>query len=291
MKAVIPAAGLGTRFLPATKNSPKEMLPVVDTPTIQYVVEEAVESGCDEILIITGRGKRAIEDHFDRSPQLELTLYERGDDERARMVRRIADMAEITYKRQKQPLGLGHAVLGTKKFVGHEPFAVLLGDDIIHGNPPATFQLRQTMDRTGQSVVAVEEVPDERVSRYGIVDPGDAKSDGVVDIIDLIEKPSLELAPSNLGIIGRYVLDHEIFDHLEATEPDAKGEIQLTDALRRLNGASGLVAHRVVGQRFDTGDPLGWIQTNIEFALRRGDIGPALREYLNTQMPRLMATA
>ncbi len=290
MKAVIPAAGLGTRFLPATKNSPKEMLPIVDTPTIQYVVEEAVASGCDEVLIITGRGKRAIEDHFDRSPQLELTLYERGDDERARLVRHVADMAEITYKRQKEALGLGHAILQAQRFVQDEPFAVLLGDDIVHGPHPATRQLVEAHGRVDGSVVAVEHVPDTHVHRYGIVDVDAPVGDGLSTLHDLVEKPTLAEAPSNLGIIGRYFLAPEVFDHLETTGPDARGEIQLTDALRRLNRSSGVWAQQVAGRRYDTGDKLGWLQTNIELALQRPDLRDDLARYLRDELPALLET-
>jgi UTP--glucose-1-phosphate uridylyltransferase len=281
-KAIIPAAGLGTRFLPATKAQPKEMLPIVDKPAIQYIVEEAIEAGITDIIIVTGRNKRAIEDHFDKSVELELMLEEQGKEEMLRQVRDISQMVDIHYIRQKQPLGLGHAVLCARKFVGDEPFAVLLGDDIIESDPLALRQMLRLYEQHRTSVLAVQEVPIEEVEKYGIVSPdGDvAGSPHTRHIVDLVEKPDRALAPSNLAVIGRYVIEPGIFDILEKQPPGRGGEIQLTDALRELNRHNRMMAYTVQGKRYDVGDKFGYIEATIEFALRRPDLGPAVKSYL-----------
>lgn len=279
MKAVIPAAGLGTRFLPATKAQPKEMLPVVDKPTIQYVVEEAALSGIDDILIITGRGKRAIEDHFDRAFELEYYLDSRGARDSLEDVKSIADLADIHYVRQKEPKGLGHAILCAKKHVGDEPFAVLLGDIIALDGTPATQQILNVFERFVSSCIGVTPVAEELVERYGIVS-GVPVEDGIMKIDDLVEKPRRAEAPSNLAIFGRYVLTPEIFDCLEQTEPDAGGEIQLTDALRLLLERQPIYACDVTGEKHDTGSKLDWLIANIDLALRRDDLADDLKAYL-----------
>lgn len=280
MKAVIPAAGLGTRFLPATKNSPKEMLPVLDKPTIQYVVEEAVASGIRDILIITGRGKRAIEDHFDRNVELEHLLEKKGDTKQLDEMRRIADMADIHYVRQKEARGLGHAVLCAKKYVGNEPFAVLLGDDVVFSQTPCTKQLVERYDRLRASVIAVERVPPERIESYGIVKTGIAMEPNLYTVETLVEKPKRADAPSDLGILGRYVLTPEIFDELERTPPGKNGELQLTDAIQRLLARQVVYAYAFEGKRYDLGDKLEWLKTNIAVAMRRDDMRKALAEYM-----------
>ncbi len=279
MKAVIPAAGLGTRFLPATKAQPKEMLPVVDKPTIQYVVEEAALSGIDDILIITGRGKRAIEDHFDRAFELEYYLDSRGARDSLEDVKSIADLADIHYVRQKEPKGLGHAILCAKKHVGDEPFAVLLGDIIALDGTPATQQILNVFERFVSSCIGVTPVAEELVERYGIVS-GVPVEDGIMKIDDLVEKPRRAEAPSNLAIFGRYVLTPEIFDCLEQTEPDAGGEIQLTDALRLLLERQPIYACDVTGEKHDTGSKLDWLIANIDLALTRDDLADDLKAYL-----------
>jgi len=263
MKAVIPAAGLGTRFLPATKAQPKEMLPVYDKPTIQYVIEEAVESGVDDILIITGKGKRSIEDHFDRSFELEYILQEKGKFEFLEEVKTISDLADIHFIRQKKQKGLGDAIHWAKKHVGNEPFVVMLGDTITKGTVPCTKQLIDIYVKYGKSAIAVEEVPNEKVERYGIID-GDEIEKGVYKINRLVEKPPLAEAPSNLAIMGRYVLTPDIFDHIENTEPGVGGEIQLTDALSKLDGIYGQVFD---GKSYDIGNRLDWLKTSLEFAM------------------------
>jgi UTP--glucose-1-phosphate uridylyltransferase len=280
--AVFPAAGLGTRFLPATKAQPKEMLPLVDKPMIQYVVEEAVAAGLDRISIVTGRGKRAIEDHFDASVELEFYLQERGKWEELAQIRTISDLASVSYIRQKEPLGLGHAILCARPLVGEEPFAVFLGDDIIVADPPCISQLLEVSAKHGhQPVLAVEQVPRAQLSMYGVI-RGTAVSPGVYLVEDLVEKPAPEAAPSDLAIIGRYVLTPDIFPILAETPPDHRGEIQLTDALRRLRERRPLYAVQFSGRRFDTGDKLGFLRATVEMALGRPDLGEALRAYLRT---------
>jgi len=287
-KAIIPAAGMGTRFLPATKAQPKEMLPIVDKPAIQYIVEEAIASGVEDILIVTGRNKRAIEDHFDRSVELEAMLSERNKPDLLEIVRDIGRMAEIHYIRQKEPLGLGHAVWCARKFIGNEPFAVLLGDDIMVAEPPCLAQLINLYEKTGSPVVAVSEVPEEDVSKYGIVSPEPSEyGDSVYRVADLLEKPPRGKAPSNLAIIGRYVLDPAIFDLLEKQQPGGGGEIQLTDALREMNRTLPMLACRFSGERYDVGDKFGYIQATIELALKNGELRADVIRYLRELTNRL----
>ena len=280
MKVVIPAAGLGTRFLPATKAQPKEMLPVVDKPTIQYVVEEAVESGMTDIIIITGRGKRAIEDHFDKSYELEQRLGKAGNEEALEEIRRIASMADIFYIRQKEQRGLGHAVLCAKKHIGREPFAVMLGDDIVVNDKPCMAQLLKThKERGGASVVGVQTVPKTLISRYGVID-GEQEPDGVYRVKDLVEKPAPDAAPSDLAVIGRYIFEPQIFDYLEEVIPGEGGEIQLTDAMRTLCKERELYGLRFSGRRFDIGSKADWIRATVELGLEREDLAPELRTAL-----------
>jgi UTP--glucose-1-phosphate uridylyltransferase len=285
-KAVLPAAGLGTRFLPATKAQPKEMLAVVDKPLIQYVVEECIASGIDNIIIVTGRGKNAIEDHFDSSPELENFLESKGKSDLAELVHNIGSMVHFSYTRQKEPLGLGHAVLVAKELVGDEPFAVLLGDVIIPGPRPATRQLVEVYEATGKGAIAVEEVPREKTSLYGIVDvePGSGTGEGkrILKIRDLVEKPTPAEAPSTLGVTGRYVLPPEIFDSLERTKPGRGGEIQLTDALRLLAKEHGLLACVYEGKSYDAGDKLGFLKATVELALENQEFGDDFRGYLRS---------
>jgi UTP--glucose-1-phosphate uridylyltransferase len=285
-KAVLPAAGLGTRFLPATKAQPKEMLPVVDKPLVQYVVEECIASGIGNIIIVTGRGKNAIEDHFDSAPELERYLEEKGKKDQARMVREISNMVHFSYTRQKEPLGLGHAVLAARELVGDEPFAVLLGDVIIPGPRPATKQLVEVYEATGVGAIAVEEVPKEKTHLYGIVDGEPASQppwgERLLRVRNLVEKPKPADAPSNLGITGRYVLPPEAFDCLARTRPGAGGEIQLTDALRLLAKESGLWAYVYEGKSYDAGDKLGFLKATVEIALQNPDLGPGFRCYLRS---------
>lgn len=280
MKAVIPAAGLGTRFLPATKNSPKEMLPLVDKPAIQYVIEEAVASGITDILVITGRGKRAIEDHFDRNLELEHLLEKKGDTKQLEEMRRIAEMAEIHYVRQRETRGLGHAILTARKHIGDEPFAVLLGDDVVFSDVPCTKQLIEQYERRQASIVAVERVPPDRIEAYGVVKPGKAVQPGLFPIEDLVEKPKRADAPSDLGILGRYVLTPEIFEELETTPPGRGNEIQLTDGLRQLRKRQEMYAYAFHGKRYDLGDKLEWLKTNIEVALMRDEFRKPLQEFM-----------
>jgi UTP--glucose-1-phosphate uridylyltransferase len=281
-KAVVPAAGLGTRFLPATKAQPKEMLPIVDKPTIQYVVEEAVASGLGEIIIVTGRGKRAIEDHFDAAIELEYYLSDRGKTEELAQIKTISELASVSYVRQKEPLGLGHAILCTRAFVGEESFGVFLGDDIIGGAPvPCMRQLLDVFARRGGPVVAVERVPRERLQQYGVV-AGRRLDDRLWEISDLVEKPRPDEAPSDLAIIGRYVLTPDVFPLLAETKGDARGEIQLTDALRELARRRPAYALEFEGQRYDTGDKLGFLKATVEFALARPDLADAFRAYLRS---------
>ena len=283
-KAVFPAAGLGTRFLPATKAQPKEMLVLVDKPVIQYGVEEAVQSGVDNIVIVTGRGKNAIEDHFDVAFELESFLEQRGKKELLEEVRNITRLLKVAYVRQGEPLGLGHAVLVTKDLVGDEAFAVILGDDVIDANPPALKQMIDVYDRLGGPVLAVERVPPEDVSSYGVVATasGEELGRGVHRITDLVEKPRREEAPSNLAIIGRYILTPDIFPALEATAQDRTGEIQLTNGLRRLLRERPLYAYEVDGVRHDTGNKLGFLKALVYFALRRQELAEPFRKYLET---------
>ncbi|MBE3557381.1 MAG: UTP--glucose-1-phosphate uridylyltransferase GalU [Firmicutes bacterium] len=286
-KAVIPAAGFGTRFLPATKALPKEMLPIVDKPAIQYIVEEAIASGIDSIIIVTGRNKRAIEDHFDRSAELEIELKEKGKQEQLRLIQEISEMVDVQYVRQKVPHGLGDAIYCARNFVGDEPFAVLLGDDIVY-NPqrPALRQLLDAYERSGRSVIGVQEVPRTQVSRYGIVAAGQAEG-RLYTVRDLVEKPSPEEAPSQLAIMGRYVLTPHLFDVLERTTPDAGGEIQLTDALRLLAEDEMLYAYYFEGRRYDIGDKLGYLQATVEFALRHPELSAPFAQYLQELVQQL----
>ena len=283
-KAVFPAAGLGTRFLPATKAQPKEMLPLVDKPLIQYGVEEAVRSGIRSILIITGRGKSAIEDHFDVSFELEQLLETRNKKDLLASVRSISDMIDVAYIRQKEALGLGHAVLRARDMVGNEPFAVVLSDDVIDAEVPCLRQLLDVYEHVGASVVALMEVPPEQISAYGVVEAvavaHESAPGRLFRIHDLIEKPRQEEAPSNLAIIGRYVLTPEIFASLEAIPAGSLGEIQLTDGLRHLLRSRPIYGYRFEGTRYDAGDKLGFLKATVEFALRRADLGGPFREYL-----------
>jgi UTP--glucose-1-phosphate uridylyltransferase len=285
-KAVFPAAGMGTRFLPATKAQPKEMLPLVDKPLIQYGVEEAVHSGIQNIIIVTGRGKSAIEDHFDVSFELEQMLEARGKKDLLNVVRSVSDLINVAYVRQKEALGLGHAVLRARELVAQEPFAVILSDDVIYSETPALRQLRDVYDFYGASVVALMEVPRDSISAYGVVDAEPVSHPGGKDrlfrIRNMVEKPKPADAPSNLAIIGRYILTPEIFDSIDAVEPGAGGEIQLTDALKHLLRSRPIYGYRFEGTRYDAGDKLGFLKATVEFALRRGDLGAGFREYLKT---------
>lgn len=284
-KAIIPAGGLGTRFLPATKAQPKEMLPIIDKPAIQYIVEEAVKSGIESIVIVSGRNKRAIEDHFDKSAELEAELEERGNEEMLRTVQEISQLADIYYVRQREPLGLGHAVLCARRFIADEPFAVLLGDDILKSDPPCLRQMMDVYEETGSSVVAVMEVPWDQTHKYGIVDIQADKK--VARVRDIIEKPLPGEAPSNYAVVGRYVLDSAIFDLLENAKPGKGGEIQLTDSLQQLNRISSLSALRFDGQRHDTGDKLGFVQATIDFALERADLSEDVRRYMIERLKQM----
>lgn len=280
-KAIIPAAGLGTRFLPATKAMPKEMLPIVDKPTIQYIVEEAIESGIEDIIIVTGKGKRAIEDHFDHSFELEQNLYEKGKFELLNEVQKSSKLVDIHYIRQKEPKGLGHAIWCARKFIGSEPFAVLLGDDIVRAEKPCLKQLIDQYERYNASILGVQTVADHEVSRYGIVD-GSVIEDRFYRVRSLVEKPMQEEAPSNLAILGRYILSPRIFSILSKQEPGAGGEIQLTDAIAELNKYEAVFAYDFEGTRYDVGEKMGFIQTTIEFALLREDLRNDLLEYLSS---------
>jgi len=282
-KAVFPAAGLGTRFLPATKALPKEMLPLVDKPIIQYGVEEALASGCDQIIIVTGRGKTAIEDHFDTSYELEKILEEKKKTDLLKVVRKISDMIYVAYVRQKEALGLGHAVLTARELVGNEPFAVLLADDVIDAEVPVLKQMIKVFEQTQCSVIATQIVEGEAISAYGVLDvkPANGGQGGrLYEVLDMVEKPSLQEAPSNLAIIGRYILTPAIFPILEKTQAGKGGELQLTDGLRGLLKKEKVFAYVYEGKRHDAGDKLGFLQATIEFALKRDDLGGPLREYL-----------
>ncbi|MCR2807064.1 UTP--glucose-1-phosphate uridylyltransferase GalU [Paenibacillus soyae] len=277
-KAVIPAGGMGTRFLPATKAQPKEMLPLIDKPAIQYIVEEAVRSGIESIVIISGRHKRAIEDHFDKSYELEAELEARNNETMLQVVREISHLADIYYVRQKEPLGLGHAVLCARRFIADEPFAVLLGDDILTSEPPCIKQMIDVYEESESSVVAVMEVPWDQTHKYGIVDIEPGKR--VAPVRDIVEKPAPGQAPSNYAVVGRYVLHPSIFGLLEAAKPGKAGEIQLTDSLQELNRRSSLTAMRFDGRRHDVGDKLGFVQATIDFALDRADLADDVRRYM-----------
>jgi len=280
-KAVFPAAGLGTRFLPATKASPKEMLPLVDKPLIQYVVEEAVASGVESIIIVTGRGKTAIEDHFDVSFELEKLLEERGKEAELKAMRAISEMARVSYVRQREALGLGHAVLQARDVVGNEPFAVLLSDDIIDSETPALRQLLDVYEQYDAPVLGTMQVAGEAISRFGVID-GEEVAEGVYKIKDMVEKPAFAEAPSDLAIIGRYVLTPDIFDEIEKTQPGAIGEIQITDAMRSLLKRRPFYAVRFKGTRYDAGDKLGFLIATVELALKHEELAPEFREYLKS---------
>ena len=280
-KAIFPAAGLGTRFLPATKAQPKEMLPLVDKPIIQYGVEEAVGSGVDHIILVTGRGKNAIEDHFDVSIELETFLESRGKKDQLEEIRKISNLINVAYVRQGEPLGLGHAVLVTRDFIGDEPFAVILADDVIDADPPALSQMIRVYEEVQGPVILVERVPPEEISSYGVI-AAEPVRPGVYRITDLVEKPPREQAPSDLAIIGRYILTPDIFEMLEETAKDRVGEIQLTNGLKRLLAKRPLYACEVTGVRHDTGNKLGFLKAVVYFALRRPDLAAPFREYLQS---------
>ncbi len=279
-KAIIPAAGLGTRFLPATKAQPKEMLPIVDKPTIQYIIEEAVEAGIQDIIIVTGRNKRSIEDHFDRSIELELELERGAKLEMLDMVKEISEMANIHYIRQKEPRGLGHAILAARHFIGNEPFAVLLGDDVVVAKQPCLGQMLDVFREYQTSILGVQTVAREVVDKYGII-AGKQVDDRVYKVTDMVEKPSLEEAPSNVAVLGRYIITPEIFRFLETQDAGRGGEIQLTDALKRLAKEQAMYAYDFKGHRYDVGTKAGFIQANIEFALRTDELREEMMDYLN----------
>jgi len=278
-KAIIPAAGLGTRFLPATKAMPKEMLPIVDKPTIQYIIEEAVASGIEDIIIVTGKGKRAIEDHFDFAPELEQNLIEKGKTDILDKVQYSSNLANIHYIRQKEPKGLGHAVWCARSFIGDEPFAVLLGDDIVQSSTPCLRQLIDQYEETRSSIIGVQQVPDNETHRYGIIDPS-TKEGRRYQVNNFVEKPKQGTEPSNLAIMGRYILTPEIFMFLENQETGAGGEIQLTDAIQKLNEIQRVFAYDFEGKRFDVGEKLGFVKTTIEFALQREELRNEVLNFL-----------
>ncbi|WP_080843894.1 UTP--glucose-1-phosphate uridylyltransferase GalU [Cytobacillus gottheilii] len=286
-KAIIPAAGLGTRFLPATKAMPKEMLPIVDKPTIQYIVEEAIEAGIEDIIIVTGKGKRAIEDHFDNSFELEQNLIEKGKLDLLNEVQKSSKV-DIHYIRQKEPKGLGHAVWCARKFIGDEPFAVLLGDDIVQAETPCLKQLMNEYDQTFSSVIGVQTVPENETHRYGIIDPS-SQNGRRYQVNQFVEKPKQGTAPSNLAIMGRYVLTPEIFMFLDKQEKGAGGEIQLTDAIQQLNEIQRVFAYDFEGTRYDVGEKFGFIKTTLEFALQNEEIKDDLVEYMETKLNELKA--
>ncbi len=285
-KAIIPAAGLGTRFLPATKAMPKEMLPIVDKPTIQYIVEEAVKSGIEDIIIVTGKGKRAIEDHFDNAFELEMNLMEKGKLSLLEEVRHSSEMVDIHYIRQKEPKGLGHAIWCARKFIGDEPFAVLLGDDIVSAEVPCLKQMIHQFDQHHSSIIAVQEVDDANTHRYGIIDVKQKLESRLYEINSLVEKPAPGEAPSNLAIMGRYILTPTIFDFLEHLETGAGGEIQLTDALTKLNQVSPIFGYQFDGKRYDVGEKLGFILTTLEFALENNELRHELLEEMRKMVER-----
>ncbi|WP_096156587.1 UTP--glucose-1-phosphate uridylyltransferase GalU [Bacillus sp. FJAT-45066] len=280
-KVIIPAAGLGTRFLPATKAQPKEMLPIVDKPTIQYIIEEAVESGIEDIIIVSGRGKRAIEDHFDKSYELEETLLKKEKYEILEEIQSIAKLANIHYIRQREPLGLGHAIWCARKFIGNDAFGVMLGDDIVKSDTPCLKQLIDVYDQHGKAVVGVQNVPEKDVSKYGIIAPkGECVAPNVECIENLVEKPSIQEAPSQLAIMGRYVLTPEIFDIIEKTPQGSGGEIQLTDAINTLNKQQQVLAYQFEGIRYDVGDKFGFVKATIDFSLDREDLRDDVLKYI-----------
>ena len=278
-KAVIIAAGRGTRFLPVTRSQPKEMLPLVDKPLIQYSVEEAINSGIEQVIMVTARGKQAIDDYFDRCSELEQFLEQKGETELLRQMQELSNMVDICYIRQKEQLGLGHAILTARNIVGKEPFAVILPDDIIDSDVPSLKRMIEVYEEYGAGVIAVERVSDENIRKYGIIEPRQV-SEGVYQVLSLVEKPEPAQAPSHLGIVGRYILTPEIFDVLMVTPPGKGGEIQVTDGLQLLLKQQALYACELGGVRYDTGTPLGWLEATVALALKRDDIGPELREYL-----------
>jgi len=282
-KAIIPAAGLGTRFLPATKAQPKEMLPIVDTPTIQFIVEEAIASGIEDIIIVTGRSKRAIEDHFDKSIELEEELKKSKKEELLAQVRDISNMVNIHYIRQKEPKGLGHAIYCAKAFIGNEPFAVLLGDDIVKAEEPCLKQLIRVYDEYKTSILGVQRVPDNETSKYGIV-AGKQVEDRVYKVNDMVEKPEPGQAPSNIAILGRYIISPKIFSHLETITPGKGGELQLTDALKSLMHEEAMYAYDFIGRRYDVGNKMGFLQATVEFALDRKDLGDEFKAWLKQKV-------
>ena len=285
-KAIIPAAGLGTRFLPATKAQAKEMLPIVDKPTLQYIIEEAIESGIEEILIVTGRNKKSIEDHFDRSVELELELEQKGKTAMLEMVQDISNMVNIHYIRQKEPKGLGHAIHCAKSFIGDEPFAVLLGDDIVDASTPCLKQMIDAYDEYKTTVLGVQEVARENVDKYGILDVKHIE-DRVYKVKDMVEKPAVEEAPSNIAILGRYIITPEIFNILENQAPGKGGEIQLTDALQTLATKEAIYAYNFEGRRYDVGDKLGFLEATIDFALKRPELRDDFIEFLKTKSDKI----
>ncbi|MCJ1748993.1 UTP--glucose-1-phosphate uridylyltransferase GalU [Mammaliicoccus sciuri] len=280
-KAIIPAAGLGTRFLPATKAMPKEMLPILDKPTIQYIVEEAARAGIEDIIIVTGKHKRAIEDHFDIQKELETTLYEKGKLELLDKVQYSTELANIFYVRQKEQKGLGHAIYTAKQFIGNEPFAVLLGDDIVESDNPAIKQLMEQYEATGKSVIGVQTVPETETHRYGIIEPK-LQAERLYEVNRFVEKPEQGTAPSNLAIMGRYVLSPKIFDYLETQTEGSGGEIQLTDAIERLNKDDKVYAYDFEGQRYDVGEKIGFVKTTIEYALKDEEMRDEIIRYLQS---------
>ena len=285
-KAIIPAAGLGTRFLPATKAQAKEMLPIVDKPTLQYIIEEAIESGIEEILIVTGRNKKSIEDHFDRSVELELELEQKGKTAMLEMVQDISNMVNIHYIRQKEPKGLGHAIHCAKSFIGDEPFAVLLGDDIVDAETPCLKQMIDAYDEYKTTVLGVQEVARENVDKYGILNVKHIE-DRVYKVKDMVEKPSIEEAPSNIAILGRYIITPEIFNILENQAPGKGGEIQLTDALQTLATKEAIYAYNFEGRRYDVGDKLGFLEATVDFALKRPELRDDFIEFLKTKSDKI----
>ena len=284
-KAIIPAAGLGTRFLPATKAMPKEMLPIVDKPTIQYIVEEAIGSGIEDIIIVTGKGKRAIEDHFDNAFELETNLEQKQKYDLLEKVQ-APSKVDIHYIRQKEPKGLGHAIWCARKFIGDEPFAVLLGDDLVVAETPSLKQLIEQYNKTLSSIIGVQHVPDSDTHRYGIIDPGKQRANHLYEVHDFIEKPAPDKAPSNLAILGRYILMPEIFMFLENQQPGAGGEIQLTDAIQKLNEIQRVFAYEFEGTRYDVGEKIGFIKTTIEFALKNPELRDDVLEFMKEKVAR-----
>lgn len=285
-KAVIPAAGLGTRFLPATKAQPKEMLPIVDKPTIQYIIEEAIASGIEDILIVTGRGKRAIEDHFDKSYELEDILRRKGESELLSLVEDISNLANVNYIRQKEPRGLGHAIYCARSFIDNEPFAVLLGDDIVDSETPCLKQLIDVYNTYNTTILGVQHVPEEDTSKYGII-KCETVGDRIYRVDDMVEKPDRDNAPSNVAILGRYIITPDIFTNLENAVPGKGGEIQLTDALKKLLESSSVYAYDFIGKRYDVGNKLGFLEATVEFALKRDDLREDFSAYLKNKAAAL----